>query len=61
MKEKRRWPAYLGAAALALIIALLCISFEAENGGTGSAHLVQYISDGFFLSAVLYLGFGILT
>ena len=61
MKEKRRWPAYLGAAALALIIALLCISFEAENGGTGSAHLVQYISDGCFLSAVLYLGFGILT
>ena len=61
MKEKRRWPAYLGAAALALIIALLCISFEAENGGIGSAHLVQYISDGCFLSAVLYLGFGILT
>ncbi|MGM9538247.1 MAG: hypothetical protein ACI3VN_07945, partial [Candidatus Onthomonas sp.] len=61
MKEKKRWPAYLIGAGIALAIALLCVSFEVEYGESGSAWLMQYISDGFFLSAVLYLGFGILT
>lgn len=61
MKGGKRWLSYLIAAAIALVIALLCISFEVEDKGTSPALLVQYLSDGCFLSAVLFLGCGALT
>lgn len=58
---KRRALAYLIAAALAVAIALLCVSMEMENGQADAALTVSFFSDGFFLSAVLYLGCGLLT
>lgn len=61
MRNGKRWLAYLGTMALALVIALLCVSLETEDGGSSPALLVQYFSNGFFLSAVLLLGCGTLT
>ena len=58
---KRRALAYLIAAALAVAIALLCVSMEMENGQADAALTVSFFSDGFFLSAVLYMGCGLLT
>ena len=58
---KRRWPAYLIATALAVVIALLCVSMELENGEADAAMRVSFFSDGFFLSAVMYMGCGLLT
>ena len=58
---KRRVLAYLIATALAVVIALLCVSMELENGEAGAAMTVSFFSDGFFLSAVLYMGCGLLT
>ena len=61
MKRKKNWLSYLIAIALALVSALLCVLLELEAGESSPAMLVQYISNGFFLSAVLFLGCGILT
>ena len=61
MTGKKRWLSYLIAAAAALGIAFLCISFEVEDKGTSPALWMQFLSDGFFLSAVLFLGCGALT
>lgn len=58
---KRRVLAYLIATALAVVIALLCVSMELENGEVDAAMTVSYFSDGFFLSAVMYMGCGLLT
>lgn len=58
---KRRVLAYLIATALAVVIALLCVSMELENGEADAAMRVSFFSDGFFLSAVLYMGCGLLT
>ena len=58
---KKSWPAYLIAAVLALIVVCICISLEAENKGTGPALWIKYLSDGFFLSAVMFSGCGILA
>ena len=38
---KRRWPAYLIATALAVVIALLCVSMELENGEADAAMRVS--------------------
>ena len=61
MKRGKRWLSYLGTVALALVIALLCVSLETEDGGHDPVLLVQSFSNGFFLSAVLLLGCGTLT
>ena len=61
MKRKKNWLSYLIAIVLALVSALLCVLLELEAGENSPAMLVQYISNGFFLSAVLFLGCGILT
>ena len=61
MKRGKRWLSYLGTVALALVIALLCVSLETEDRGHDPVLLVQSFSNGFFLSAVLLLGCGILT
>ncbi|MGN1409560.1 MAG: DUF3899 domain-containing protein [Eubacteriales bacterium] len=58
---KKRWLSYLIASALALVIAFVGVSLEAENKGTDPVLWMQYLSDGFFLSAVLFLGGGALT
>ena len=58
---KRRALAYLIATALAVVIALLCVSMDLENGEADAAMRVSFFSDGFFLSAVMYMGCGLLT
>ncbi|MGM9626102.1 MAG: hypothetical protein ACI3XM_10410 [Eubacteriales bacterium] len=58
---KKSWLTYLIAAALALLVVWICISLEAENNGTGPGLRIKYLSDGFFLSAVMFLGCGILS
>lgn len=59
MKHKR-WMPYLIAAVTAIVIAILTIYFESSTYGMSGVLLVQFCSDGFFTSAVLFLGSGIL-
>ncbi|MGN0778646.1 MAG: DUF3899 domain-containing protein [Aristaeellaceae bacterium] len=58
---KRRWLAYLTASILALVVVALCISLELEKGEATRVQWVSFISDGFFLAAVLYVGCAVLT
>lgn len=59
MKQKR-WISYLAAAVTAIVIALITIYFESSTYGTDGVLLIQFCSDGFFTSAVMFLGCGIL-
>lgn len=59
MKQKR-WISYLVATVTAIVIALLTIYFENSTYGTDGVLLIQFCSDGFFTSAVMFLGCGIL-
>lgn len=59
MKQKR-WMSYSIAAVAAIVIAFLTIYFESSTYGTDGVLLIQFCSDGFFTSAVLFLGCGIL-
>ena len=61
MKKKKIWISYLVAVAVAVAIALMAIGFEIETYGKSSVLLLEFFSDGFFTSAVLYLGCGILV
>ena len=60
MKQKRIWISYLAAIAIAAAIAFMAIGFEIESYGKNSVLLLEFFSDGFFISAVLYLGCSIL-
>ncbi|MGM9639850.1 MAG: M3 family metallopeptidase [Faecousia sp.] len=55
------WPFYAIDYTWALLIALLSISLAVEDGEASPALMVKFLSDGFFLSAVLYLGCGALA
>ncbi len=59
MKQKR-WMSYLVAAVTAIVIAILTIYFESSTYGTDGVLLIRFCSDGFFTSAVMFLGCGIL-
>lgn len=61
MKSNKRWITYLLLAGIAIAIALLVIRSEISTYGKGTGLPIPFISDGFFVSAVFYLGFGILT
>lgn len=61
MKSKKSWITYLSLAAIAIAIALIVICFERDTYGKDTVLLIHFISDGFFASAVLYLGFGLMT
>lgn len=61
MKLKKRWITDLLLAGIAIAIALLVIHSEISTYGKETALPIHFISDGFFVSAVFYLGFGILT
>lgn len=61
MKHKKRWITYLSSTIIAVGIALLVAYYEISTYGTGTALMMHFLSDGFFVSAVFYLGFGILT
>lgn len=60
MEHKKRWITYLAAAAAAVAIAFINIYFEISTYGKDTVLLMQFFSDGFFTSAVLYLGCGAL-
>ncbi|MGN1148021.1 MAG: DUF3899 domain-containing protein [Lachnospiraceae bacterium] len=61
MKQKRRWNTYLAAIAVAIAIAFINIYFEISTYGKETVLLMHFFSDGFFVSAVLYLGCGALV
>ena len=61
MKSKKRWITYLVAVAFAVVIAAITVSFQIDTYGTGSVLFVQFLSDGCFVPAVLYLGCAALT
>lgn len=61
MRAKRRWVSYLIAAVIAVAIAGLVFYYEVSTYGGGTALLFRFASDGFFVPAVLYIGFGLLT
>lgn len=61
MRAKKSWITCLSLAAAALVIALAVIHYEVANYGKDSMLLLHFISDGFFVPAVLYLGFGVMT
>lgn len=60
MKQKRIWLSYLVAIIIAAAIALMAISFEIETYGKNSVLMLEFLSDGFFVSTVLFLGCSIL-
>lgn len=60
MKEKKCWITYLAAIAVAAVIVLIVMNYEIATYGKEAALLVQFFSDGCFVSAVLYLGCGVL-
>lgn len=60
MKLNKVCVSYLIATAVAFAIALLAISFEISNYGSETVLLLQFFSDGFFTSAVLYIGCSVL-
>lgn len=61
MKKKRYWISYPVAIIFAVLIVLMVIGFEIDTYGNDQVLLMHFISDGFFTSAVLYIGCGILT
>lgn len=60
MKQKKLWINYLIAVAAAAAIALITVYFEADNYGNEPSLLMSFFSDGFFTSAVLFIGSGLL-
>ena len=60
MKNRKRWIRYLIAVAIALVITFITIQFEISGFGREKVSLMQFFSDGFFTTAVLYLGCGAL-
>lgn len=61
MKSKEYRITYLSLAAIAIALALLVIHYEVNTYGKETVLLMHFISDGFFVSAVFYLGLGMLT
>lgn len=56
MKRKKHLITYLVLLAVMAAIVAATIFFELESHGTGTAAVVLYFSDGFFICAVLYIG-----
>ena len=56
MKKKKLWISYAVSAVIAVLIVLGVISLESSFYGTDTVLQVHFISDGFFVAAVLYLG-----
>lgn len=60
MRQRKTWITYLVAVAIAVAIALINVSFEVSTYGNEMLLLMHFFSDGFFTSAVLYIGCGVL-
>ena len=60
IRKSKLWITYLVLAAIAGVIVLAAVSFERQTHGPGAAQVVQYLSDGFFTAAVLYVGCSLL-
>ncbi|MDD7388060.1 MAG: DUF3899 domain-containing protein [Lachnospiraceae bacterium] len=61
MKQKKSVSTYAIAMAAAAAIALLVIWYEIDTYGYSTVYFLSYCSDGFFTSAVFFIGFGLLT
>lgn len=61
MKVKKSPVTYLSLAAIAIAVALLVMHYEISTYGKETVLLMHFISDGFFVTAVFYLGLGMLT
>ncbi len=60
MNGKKVLITYLVLLVIAAAILFAVISLETGNHGNGTASLMQYLSDGFFTVAVLYIGCSVL-
>ncbi len=61
MKDnKNTWLAGGVQAAVALLLAYLAAKARGLNGAADAAWICRYLSDGFFVSALLHCGFGLL-
>lgn len=60
MKKKTTWLSYVVASAIAALIVLMVISYEIDTYGRNTVLLLEFLSDGFFTAAVLYLGCSVL-
>lgn len=60
MNRKKVLLTYLVLLGILALILLAVISLETENHGSGTASVMQYLSDGFFTAAVLYIGCSVL-
>jgi hypothetical protein len=61
MRQKKSFITYLVAVAIAIAIIGMSVSVEMSNYGPDTPFSITFLSDGCFLTAVVYLGFGILT
>ena len=60
MNRKSKLISYLVLLGIAALIVGLTVSFEAPNLGGGNGALMRCLSDGFFTTAALFLGCGVL-
>lgn len=60
MNKKKTWLSYLVASAIAALIVLMTISLEIDTYGSNTVLFMEFLSDGFFVAAVLYLGCSVL-
>lgn len=60
MNGKKILITYLVLVAIVVLILAVTISTELGSHGSGTAAVMQYLSDGFFTSAVLYIGCSVL-
>ena len=58
--KKKKLITYLVLLAIAAAVVLAVVSFELGSCGSGAAQVIQYLSDGFFTTAVIYIGCSIL-
>ena len=60
-KSKDRILHYSVNGVIAVIIAFMIALYELDTYGFNQIHWYRFLCDGFFVSAVLYIGFGLLT
>nr|WP_304955288.1 DUF3899 domain-containing protein [uncultured Acetatifactor sp.] len=61
MKDRKIFLRYGMAMAAAAAIAILVTLMETDFYGLDKKMLFRFLSDGFFVAAVFYIGFGLLT
>lgn len=49
---------YTVCGAIALVLTLLIVWYESSQAGSAAQDWIRFLCDGFFVSGILYLGFG---